>query len=172
VIRKKRPQPLVLQPQQGSPSFPPKASPISSSADSTPVATPQSSRTQFAASPKPPRAIPPLLHSPPTSPLPPPPNMPPPYPKHALPRQSIQSLKPSRSASNLRRDKFLSSIPTHRMTSSDPISEVPVPPMQDRTSSPLKLDAKSNGVRNSPQRFVSVMQLRRLNHFRSPRFSA
>ncbi|KAF5333255.1 hypothetical protein D9611_002182 [Ephemerocybe angulata] len=162
IIRKKRPQPLVLNPQKGPLPFPPSPSPGYSSADSTPVATPQSTKSHFttnASSPlKPPLGrkasiIPPPIHSPPTSPLPSPPSVPSPPRQSTHSFRAPQPLKSSRSAINLRTSGVPPSTATHRMTSSDPISEVAGQPTKDRTSSPLKLDSSNrNAIRNSPRR--------------------
>ncbi|KAJ3545327.1 hypothetical protein NMY22_g2485 [Coprinellus aureogranulatus] len=171
IIRKKRPQPLVLNPQARALPTPHATSPNASSTDSTPVATPQSSTLQFPTSPTPPAkisrkssVIPPLIHSPPTSPLPSPPAHTSSTPMSPPPRRTVHSfhssasqLKPSRSAINLRTEKAPPSVPTHRMTSSDPIAEVSGQATAHRTGSPLKLDQNSH---NSSRRFVSVARLR------------
>ncbi|TFK28847.1 hypothetical protein FA15DRAFT_700738 [Coprinopsis marcescibilis] len=151
IIRKKVPQPLVLQPRRPSTTlvpFPPSPSPDPSSTDSTPITTPTSSRqfstpTQSPLKPsyqRPGNAIPPLLYDAPTSPLPSPPINP--HNKTFTARQPTYSmqgrthLRGAVSTSNLR-PNGPPHLQTHRMTSSDPISDA------------LQQASKDTGIRPS-----------------------
>lgn len=132
VIRKRVPQPLVLQPRRPSAGSIAPSSPDPSSTESTPVSTPTSSKfsppTQSPLSKgfaRHANGIPPLLYDPPTSPLPSPPVSPQSRPRQAsVPPQGRVHLRGAQSTNNLRSNvSFSGSSQTHRMTSSDPVAE-------------------------------------------------
>ncbi|EAU84683.1 hypothetical protein CC1G_00202 [Coprinopsis cinerea okayama7 len=158
IIRKKVPQPLVLQPRSppSTVAFPP--SPNPSSTDSTPVSTPTSPKQFPTSTPtqspllkasfvRHGNAVPPPLYDPPTSPLPSPPVNPqstayvPRKPTYSL--QGRAHLRGTMSTSSLR-GAGGSNHPTHRMTSSDPMAEV----LQQLTKS--KPPRASESSRSSP----------------------
>ncbi|KAF8076268.1 hypothetical protein FPV67DRAFT_1664553 [Lyophyllum atratum] len=127
---RKRPRPLVLLPTPTLAQLPP--SPLFGSNDSTPVATPTTSRPLNAlSSPKSPKypgrplhTISPPAYSPPNSPLPAPPTssgfvMPFDREKH-----SGRALRTAQSTSELRAHRFGNLYPSHRATSSAPASDL------------------------------------------------
>lgn len=139
VVRKRIPKPLVLKATPSIAPLPP--SPMINSAgfsstDSTPVATPTTSRPSSSHSSNPLKPIisttkytsnrfisniPPLFYDPPTSPLPTPPLSPSPRTQSET-AGNIRPLRITKSASQLRNDVITLSA-THRLTCSEPLYE-------------------------------------------------
>ncbi|KAF9006494.1 hypothetical protein BDQ17DRAFT_1540308 [Cyathus striatus] len=148
VVRKKVPQPLILRPTPTIAPLPP--SPCFSSCDFTPPATPATLRQQTPSRPsiqtpskhltgRPPGVIPPPLFSPPTSPLPALPNTSP-GPVNSF--QGTRPLRITKSTSHLRSENNGVSA-THRLTCSEPISELFSHPTKARKRTDSRSDTRS-----------------------------
>ncbi|KAH6915021.1 hypothetical protein BKA70DRAFT_1419972 [Coprinopsis sp. MPI-PUGE-AT-0042] len=158
IIRKRVPQPLVLQPRRPSTGSTVPSSPDPSSTESTPVSTPTSPKfsppTQSPLSKSFARhanGIPPLLYDPPTSPLPSPPvSLQSKARQSSVPFQGRVHLRGAQSTNNLRSNApFSANSQTHRMTSSDPVAEfLQELGLDDRLSS-LPSQSKLDQVVNS-----------------------
>ncbi|KAG5650251.1 hypothetical protein H0H81_000162 [Sphagnurus paluster] len=125
---RKRPHPLVLLPTPTVAPQPP--SPLLSSTDSTPLATPNSGlRSSNVSSPKSAKfpgrllhTVPPPTHSPPNSPLPTPPILSEFWeePSEIFAKNPPKGLRSVRSISELRENRIQHIVPAHRVTASAP----------------------------------------------------